>query len=88
MCPELAMGASYLDDSFPCDVSHQEIHGNVFTVHMSIHPVLDVPRHLVGIQVVKILPGETKEETQSKSSSLWLTFKEQLSHGGGTSFLS
>ena len=49
MCPELAIDVSYLDDSFPCDVSHQEIHGNVFTVHMSIHPVLDVPRHLVGI---------------------------------------
>ena len=55
---------------------------------MSIHPVLDVPRHLVGIQVIKILPGETKEETYSNSSSLWLIYKEQLSHGRGASFLS
>lgn len=51
-------GCSYLDDSFPRDISHQEIHGNVFTVHMSVHPVLDVPRHFVGIQVIKILLGE------------------------------
>lgn len=52
--------ASYLDDSFPRDVSHQKIHGDVFTVHMSIHPALDVPRHFVGVQVVKILSGETE----------------------------
>lgn len=51
---------SYLDDSFPCDIGHQKIHGNIFTVHVSIHPVLDVSRHFVGVQVIKILLHETK----------------------------
>ena len=60
LAAELDQHASYLDDSFSRDVSYQEVHGNVFTVHMSIHPVLDIPRHFVGIQVIKILSGKTK----------------------------
>lgn len=55
---------SYLDDSFPRDIGHQEIHGNIFTVHVSIHPVLDVPRHFVGIQVIKVLSHETQNEEE------------------------
>lgn len=57
---ELDQDASYLDDSFPCDVGYQEVHGNVFTVHVCIHPVLDISGHFIGIQVVKILSGKTK----------------------------
>lgn len=63
---------SYLNDSFPCNVGHQEIHGNIFTVHVSIHPVLDVPRHFVGIQVIKILSHETKMKKYINSNFPWL----------------
>lgn len=45
----------YLYGGFASDVSHQEVHGNIFTVHVSVHPVLDVSGHLVCVQIVEVL---------------------------------
>lgn len=50
--PHLLM---YLYGGFSCDVCNQEVHGDVLTVHMSIHPVLNVSRHLIGVQIIKVL---------------------------------
>lgn len=52
----------YLYRSFPRDVGHQEVHGDVLAVHMSIHPVLNVARHLVRVQIIKVLPDQRKNE--------------------------
>lgn len=49
---------TYLYGGFACDVCNQEVHGNIFTVHVSVHPVLDVSWHLVCIQIVEVLEGE------------------------------
>lgn len=50
--PHLLM---YLYGGFSCDVCNQEVHGDVLTVHMSIHPVLNVSRHLIRVQIIKVL---------------------------------
>lgn len=52
-----------LDGGFACDVGHKEVHGDVLAVHVSVHPVLDVPGHLVCVQIVEVLEcreGERK----------------------------
>lgn len=45
----------YLYGGFACDVCHQEVHGDVLAVHMSVHPVLNVPGHLVRVQIIEVL---------------------------------
>lgn len=50
----------YLYGGFACDVCDQEVHGYIFTVHVSVHPVLDVSRHLVSIQIVEVLQQKQK----------------------------
>lgn len=50
-----AVRAGYLYRRFPRDVGHQEVHSDVLAVHMSIHPVLNVTRHLVRVQIIKVL---------------------------------
>lgn len=53
--PRQARALMYLYGRFACDVCNQEVHGNIFTVHVSIHPILDVSWHLVRVQIVEIL---------------------------------
>jgi hypothetical protein len=40
---------------FARDVGNQEVHGDIFTVHVCVHPILDVSRHLVRVQIVEVL---------------------------------
>lgn len=57
----------YLYGGFAGDVGHQEVHGDILTVHMSIHPVLDVSWHLVSVQVVEVLERKEASVTQHQN---------------------
>ena len=45
----------YLDGRLAGDVGHQEVHGDVLTVHVVVDPVLDTFRQGVRIAVVPVL---------------------------------
>ena len=80
----------YLYGGFAGDVSHQEVHGNVLAVHVSVHPVLDVSRHLVSVQIVEVLEKKTKQEiTGCHIKSLKKRYLQTLSeeYVGGTTAL-
>lgn len=69
----------YLYGGFACDVCNQEVHGNIFTVHVSVHPVLDVSWHLVCIQIVEVL--EWKQMiTRCHTDILHAHFRHQCRH--------
>ena len=59
-------GEQYLDRGFAGDVGDQEVHCDVFAVHVSVHPVLDVSWHLICVEVVEVLGGEKNNKIISK----------------------
>ena len=70
----------HLDGGFAGDVGNQEVHGDVFTVHVCVHPVLDVSRHLVRVQIVEVLrrDGQTvgplaRDTNQQEVTSMGVT---------------
>lgn len=44
----------YLNGRFVGDVRHEEIHGDILAIHVLIHPVFDVIRHVRGVQIVVV----------------------------------
>lgn len=58
--PYRTLRLCYLYWGFASDVGHKEIHGNIFTVHMSIHPVLNVSGHFICVEIVEVLKRKNK----------------------------
>ena len=51
---ELLAGCD-LDRGLSCGVGDEEVHGQIFTVHVVVHPRLDVTRQQVGVHVAVVL---------------------------------
>ena len=49
------LAGGHFDGSLAGDVGDEEVHGDVFTVHVVIHPLPDIAWHVVSIQITVIL---------------------------------
>ena len=58
---------SYLDWRLPCDVSNEEVHGEILTIEVLIHLVSNLWRHHIAVQVHVVLQTQKSQFV----SDLW-----------------